>query len=382
MRKILTIALLSALLGLTAGCGKSSKRDNVEPPAELAKFSPTVTVSKVWNQNLGKGEKRLGLRQHPTVDGSVLYAADPGGRLSAFDAASGAQVWRIDTEMRLSSSPGVSEGTLVVGSLDGEVLAINPDSGTERWRAKVSSEVLSTPAIGQGLVIVRAIDGRIFAFSITDGERRWVHDQGTPSLTLRGNSAPLLVEGAVLVGYDNGQLVALRAEDGAQIWEQAIAFGEGRTELERTVDIDGELAYDRGEIFAAAYNAQVVGVSLDGGRPLWNRELSSYAGVALGDGKLFVTDRDGVLWALDRNSGAAMWKQDALTHRWLTTPAVHGDYVVVGDMEGYLHWFEVEAGKLAARQRLAKKPIRATPQVSDGLLYAVSIDGQLGAYRN
>jgi outer membrane protein assembly factor BamB len=269
----------------------------------------------------------------------------------------------------------------VIGSLDGDVVAFNPDTGSERWRAKVSSEVIAAPAVARGLAVVRAIDGRVFAFSITDGERRWVYDRGTPALTLRGNSSPLLVDGLVLVGYDSGQLVALRSDDGVQLWEQAIAFGEGRSELERMVDIDGELAHDRGEIYAAAFNAQVVGVSLDGGRPLWNRELSSYAGVALSDQALFVADRDGVLWALDRNSGAALWKQDSLQHRWLTTPALHGGHVVVGDVQGYLHWFDADSGRPAARERLARKPIRATPHVDGDLLYAVSIDGTLGAYR-
>ena len=380
MRRAFAILLLA---GLVAGCsGASNKRENVQPPAELADLTPTASITRVWQKDVDKGEGRLGARQHPTSDGQRLYAASPKGRLHAFDAASGAQAWRVDTGLRLSSSPGVGEGTLIVGTLDGEVVAFNPESGSERWRARVSSEVIAAPAVGRGLAVVRAIDGRVFAFSITDGERRWVYDRGTPALTLRGNSSPVLADGLVLVGYDSGQLVALRSDDGVQLWEQAIAFGEGRSELERMVDIDGEMAYDRGEVFAAAFNAQVVGVSLDGGRPLWNRELSSYAGVALSNQTLFVADRDGVLWALDRNSGAALWKQDALQHRWLTTPAVHGSHVVVGDLEGYLHWFDIDSGLPAARQRLGRKPIRATPQVNGDLLYAVTIDGTLGAYRH
>lgn len=380
MRRAFAILLLA---GAVAGCGgASNKRENVQPPAELTDLRPTVSITRVWQKDVDKGEGRLGTRQHPVSDGQRLYAASPKGRLHAFDAASGAQAWRVDTGLRLSSSPGVGEGTLVVGTLDGQVVAFNPESGSERWRAQVSSEVIAAPAVGRGLAVVRAIDGRVFAFSITDGERRWVYDRGTPALTLRGNSSPVLADGLVLVGYDSGQIVALRGDDGVQLWEQAIAFGEGRSELERMVDIDGELAYDRGEVFAAAFNAQVVGVSLDGGRPLWNRELSSYAGVALSNQTLFVADRDGVLWALDRNSGAALWKQDALQYRWLTTPAVHGSHVVVGDLEGYLHWFDVDSGQPAARQRLDRKPIRATPQVNGDLLYAVSIDGTLGAYRH
>lgn len=378
MQRILAILALVVLL---AACGKNSKRDNVEEAAELTDFTATARVSQLWHQDLGKGERRLGIRQHPTLDGNRAYAADPKGKLYAFDAGTGATVWSADTGLRLSSSPGVGEGTLVIGTLDGVVVAFNPDTGSERWRARVTSEVLAAPAVARGQVVVRGIDGRVFAFSITDGERRWVYDHGTPALTLRGNSAPILAEGLVLLGYDSGQVVALRAEDGMQLWEQAVAFGEGRTELERMVDIDGEMAYETGQLFLAAFNSQVVGLSIDGGRPLWNREMSSYGGMTLVGRKLLVADRDGVLWALDRDNGAALWKQDSLGHRWLTTPVVQGNYAVVGDVEGYLHWFDLETGAAAARERLDKKPIRATPQVAGDTLYAVSTDGRLGAFR-
>lgn len=377
MRRLLMPLLLA---GLLVGCG-TNKRENVEAPAELEKLTPTINVERVWERSVGKGERRLGARMGPATDAGNVYAADPGGDLFAFDAVSGREIWKIDTGLRLSSAPGVGEGTLVVGTLDGDVVAYNPDSGTERWRAKVSSEVITPPAVARGQVVVRSIDGRVFAFSIIDGERRWVHDRGIPALTLRGNSTPVLAEGLVLLGYDSGHVVALRGDDGVQLWEQTIALGEGRSELERMVDIDGAMAYGQGELYAAAFNAQVVGLSLDGGRPLWNREMSSYGGLVLDGERILVADRDSVIWALDRRTGSALWKQDMLTHRWLSGPAIHGSHVVFGDLEGHLHWFDLETGQPAARVRLDKDPIRSIPKTADGLLFVMSTGGRLGAYR-
>lgn len=377
MRGLLIPLVVVALL---AGCS-SNKRENIEEPAELAKLTPTINVDRVWERGIGKGEGRLGVRLTPALDTGRVYVADPKGNLSAFDAVSGSQAWRIDTGLRLSGGPGVGEDTLVVGTLDGEVIAFNPDSGTERWRSRVSSEVITAPVIGRGLVVVRSIDGRVFAFSIIDGERRWVHDRGIPALTLRGNSPPIFAEGLVLLGYDSGHIVALRGNDGTQLWEQTIALGEGRSELERMVDIDGAMAYEQGELYAAAFNAQVVGMSLEGGRPLWNREMSSYGGLVLDGERILLADRDSVIWALDRRTGAALWKQDMLTYRWLSGPVVHGGNVVFGDLEGYLHWFDLETGQPAARVRLDKDPIRGVPRVSAGMLYALSTGGKLGAYR-
>lgn len=375
-------AAVLGLLALIAGCGNSAKKENVQPPAELTEFTPSINVSKLWTRGIGDGERMLGLRQHPVVVDGRVYAADvEKGELLALDAASGSEVWSVETELRLSGGPGVGEGTLVVGSLKGDVIAFNPDSGTERWRTKVSSEVISTPVIANGIVVVRANDGRVSGFNATDGERRWVYDRGVPSLTLRGNGAPVVSAGVAYVGYDDGQVVALRMDDGSQLWEQTVAIGEGRTELDRMVDIDGEMVVESSELFAASFNGQVLGISTEGGRPLWNREVSSFAGLALAGEKILMSDRAGTIWALDRGTGSALWKQDVLANRWLSTPAIQGNYAVFGDLEGYLHWVALENGELAARERLDKEPIRATPQVADGVVYAVSIEGKLGAYR-
>ncbi len=378
MRRLL---LLGCTALLAVGCGKDSKKDNIEPPAELVEFTPSVSIDEVWSRGIGDGEEKLGLRQHPVVADGRIYASDLEGRVYAIDAASGKEIWDVETELRLSGGPGVGEGTLVIGSLDGDVVALNPDDGAERWRAKVSSEVIATPAVGNGVAVIRANDGRMYGFNATDGERKWVYDRGLPSLTLRGNSQPLLAQGVLFAGYDNGQVVALRIEDGVQQWEQTVAVGEGRTEIDRMVDIDGEIVVDASEVFAAAYNGQVLAISLDGGRPLWNRELSAFTGLALAGDKILVSDNAGTVWALDRATGSAMWKQESLAHRWLTTPAIQGDYAVVGDLEGYLHWLSLSDGAPAARVRLTREPIRATPQVADGVLYAIGTNGELGAFR-
>jgi outer membrane protein assembly factor BamB len=61
---------------------------------------------------------------------------------------------------------------------------------------------------------------------------------------------------------------------------------------------------------------------------------------------------------------------------------VQGDYVVVGDLEGYLHWLKLETGDLAGRARVENAALRGTPQMSpEGTLYALSNEGELAAYR-
>lgn len=382
MNKLLWVgALALALSGCSAFKGKTN-RENIQPPTPLADIDDALRLNQVWSASTGDGERLLGLRQSVVLSDGRVFAADVDGSLSAFDAATGREAWQQRTGLRLSGGPGAGEGTLVVGSLDGDVVAFNPDNGSERWRARVSSEVISRPAVGRGLAVVRVNDGRTFAFSITDGSRRWVYDRGLPTLTLRGNAAPVIAGDRVILGYDNGTVAALSLNDGTQIWEQTVAEPKGRTELDRMVDVDGEIVVSGSEVYVASFNGQVLALDLGSGRPLWNREMSVYAGVALSGDKLLVADKDATVWALDRRTGAALWRQDGLAHRWLTAPGVTDRHVVFGDIEGYVHWLSLDDGALKARTRVGRKPVRATPQAAaDALVYVRGTRGKLVALR-
>ena len=132
---------------------------------------------------------------------------------------------------------------------------------------------------------------------------------------------------------------------------------------------------------ARRYRGQLIAFTPDAGRPLWQREFSSYAGVAVAGEVVVAVDADGNVWAFDRGTGANLWKQDALKYRWLSAPAIQGDHVVVGDGEGYVHWLSLSEGKFVARERLSRKPIEAAPLVVGDLVCIEDVKGRIGAWR-
>ncbi len=382
--------LLLAAFALGAGGCTSIKdlfrsknpRDGIARPAELVDFDASLRVERLWTEGTGDGEGRLGLRQPPAIANDRVYTADTDGTLQALGLRDGDTVWELETELRFGSGPGVSGGVLVVGGLDGDVLAVNADTGAELWRARATGEVIATPTIVGGLAVVRSIDGRVFGFDIGTGQRTWVYDRAVPNLTVRGLGAATAGQGLVFAGYEDGTVVALRATDGTLAWEQVVAEPEGRTELLRMADIDGEMPVGLNEVYAASIHGTAMSIEAGTGRPIWTRDLVSYAGLALAPDRVLATARDGSISALERYSGTQLWKNDQLANRWLTTPVLQGDYFVVGDIEGYLHWFRSVDGVLVARERAGRDPIRATPQVSpDGVLVVATTDGKLAAYQ-
>lgn len=384
LARILFILVCALVLG---GCntvkGWFDGDDDAKPsePAELIDITPSVEVARIWSTDVGQGEGRLGARQGPAVaDGRVFAAAIEGG-VHALDLQTGATVWTYPSESLLSGGPGVGDGLVVVGGLEGEVIALDAASGAERWQAKVSNEVIAAPAVGMGLVFVRSNDGRVTALDAATGERRWFWNRDVPTLSVRGNGAPLLGPGFVFVGNDDGSVVALSATDGQPLWEQAVGPQEGRTELDRMADVDGKPVIDGSTIYATSFKNQTVAIDGPSGRPLWSSSQGGPGRLGLAADRLVVSSPAGSVYAIDKAGGTALWQQPALARRNLTAPAVHGDYAVVGDFDGYLHWLKLDDGDFAARTRAGRDPIRAAPVIADGVLLVQNVDGQLSAYR-
>lgn len=391
-KRIATLALVG--LSLT-GCASmkdwftsdKSKAKKAAEPAALVKFDQSLSIDRLWSASVGKGEGRTGVGQGPVVADGVVYAAAVEGGVHALDLHTGKSrwTWRPEKEkgkekLRLSGGPGAGEGLVVIGTLDGQVIALDAAAGTESWRAKVGAEVIAAPVIANGLVFVRGNDGRTTALEASNGTQRWFNSQELPALTVRGNAPVLTGPGVVFVGNDDGSLSALAMADGRPLWEQPVGMPEGRTELERMADVDAAPVLDGNVIFASSYKDQTLAIEGPTGRPLWMREHGGAGQLAVTSGAVLLADGKGVVWGLDKYSGAALWSQPALARRELTGVAVHGDALVVGDLEGYLHWLRLSDGEFVARVRHGGDRLLAAPRVVDGILLVQNVDGKLAAY--
>jgi outer membrane protein assembly factor BamB len=271
---------------------------------------------------------------------------------------------------------------VLVGTDEGQVVALQAADGEEAWRARASSEILAVPQGAEGVVVVRTIDGRFVGLDTNTGEQLWIYTYTVPALTLRGTAAPLLAQGVAITGLDTGKLLVLSLQDGTPVWEKRIAPPQGRTELERLVDIDAEPRVVDSVLYIVTYQGNVTAIDLRNGNTLWSRDFSSYSGLDVDTQQVYITDDNDTVWALDRRNGGTLWKQTALNRRSLSTPVtVDGSYVVVGDFEGYLHWLDATDGSLVGRVRADKEGIAAAPVFRNNTLYVLSNGGTLSAFQ-
>lgn len=369
-------------LVLIAGCSWFGGSDNSIPPAKLQDIAQPIGVRQLWETQIGSGAKKQFIRLTPTLADGRLYAASFDGTVVALDALSGQRQWETATQLPISGGVGISDNGLVLfGTNKGQAVALRQDNGQEAWRAQVSSEVLAPPRAASGMVVIRTGDGKFTGLDARTGERRWVYAPAMPALSLRGSAPPVLTRTLALAGLETGKLLVLSLDKGLPITEKTIAPPRGRTEIERLIDIDAEPKIFGENLYLVAYRGSVAAIDMHSGNLLWNRELSSYAGLDVDERQVYVSDDTDAVLALDRRSGGTLWRQAELTGRRLSAPVATRDHVVVGDFEGYLHWLSKDSGKIVGRIRATSKAIVAPPFVAGDSVFVQGQGGGLGAFR-
>ena len=379
MKRInLTLAAGLAVLML-AGCGSSSKKEL--PPMELEKFTAEVELERSWKRNIGVGQGELYNNLQPALDGLTLYAADANGRVVSMDRDTGKVNWQVKLKEPLSGAVGAGGGRVMLGTLNGAVITLDESDGSELWRAQVSSEVLAPPQTNGDIIVVQTQDDKLVALDIGTGEQRWMYESSLPVLTVRGHSTPVVSLYRVYAGLASGRVVALDASNGIPLWEQRVAQPEGRSELERMVDIDGHLLLDDQTLYAATYQGNLVALDAESGNIRWQRPASSHGGPGAGFGSVYLSRADGAVEAYDQNRATPLWTNEQLLRRQLTAPVAFDSYVAVADYEGYLHLLAQTDGRLVGRVRVDSKGVRVPPIARSGTLYVYGNSGDLAAYQ-
>jgi outer membrane protein assembly factor BamB len=379
------LAVAAAALLLLSGCANipwvGGERDP-NPPAELdKKMTQRATPRVIWKTRIGKGTDGRQLRLAPALSGGRLYAADPSGVVAALSPGDGRVLWERKTRIPFSGGPDVRDDTLVLGSTDGDLVALSTSNGTQKWRAQLDSEVVSVPRIVADLVLVHTVDDTVYGIDLANGNERWRYSFPAPVLTLHGASSPVAVQDGAVVGVSGGRLVRFELERGVPIWEAVVTPPRGRSELDRIADLDADPVVVGDIAYVATYNGDLAAVDIDTGDILWRRELSAHAGLAADETALYITDSKDNLWAAAPGDGAGLWRQAGLLHRRLTAPALLGNYVLVGDREGYVHLISRRDGQLLGFERVAKARIGHAPLVNGGVAYVYLDDGSVAALR-
>jgi outer membrane protein assembly factor BamB len=343
----------------------------------LAKSS--LNIQPIWSVQIGKGAGQEYVQLQPALNHNRIYTASADGVILAMNTDSSEPIWKTELKLNLSSGVAFGEGLIVVGTPDGHVIAMRKEDGDDLWETQLEGEIIAPATVYQDHVFVKTAAGVLYALESMTGNIAWHYTLSTPELKLRVNTAPKVVNNEVIVGFSDGEVVALNAKNGSPKWKVRIAHPKGLTEIERMVDVSAnQIASNK--VYAVSYHGKLSAIDKKTGNEIWSHQLSSYTGMTIQDNCVYVSDTDSHVWAFDADTGKVLWHQNELQGLELTSPTVMGKTLVMGDSAGYVHWVSREDGQILARLRADSSRI-LTPPITDGQqAYVYTAQGELIKY--
>lgn len=246
--------------------------------------------------------------------------------------------------------PPVIEGDRIFQLADDGVLsAIDSRDGHTIWRRRIGSLSASAPAAIGGVVYATVLArtssaeaGEAFALAAATGRVLWARPLPAPS-----ESSPLVAEGRVFFGSQDGTVYALDARDGAVIWTYR---AEGAVKASPTLS--------GGVLYFGDYSGHVQAVSEQTGRLLWDSGSEGalfgsgtfYSTAAVIYGRVYLGNTDGRIYAYDASTGRLDWAVQTGAYVY-SSPAVTsapglGPTVYEGSYDGTLYALNARTGRI------------------------------------
>ncbi len=282
---------------------------------------------------------QVGLYGDPTpalyvVDGKVVLASSLLGNVTAHDALTGRVIWSCELGSPVTTRPYHKSvfKLIAVGTSSGEVAFLGEQAGQVEWRFPTENAVVSTPFFwGDRFCIVGSTDNRVYSLDWRDRKPVDRLDLGDDVVI-----GPIPVGRNLLLGTRSGRL-HLVAVDGEGMLERVRELGEPSGEPITGIAVEGRAVYYTTGSELRALDEE--------GKSLWEggafKAASNLTAPTLppGGGAIFVGGANGLLYAIDRESGEAAWSHP-FGGKPINVPPVVLDgrlYVFVGGRIHVLH---------------------------------------------
>ena len=352
--------VIVAVLCLLTACGGLKKVTNKLPflgagEEREIEFIPKLKLDKVWSHSI-RADKQTKTKYIPLLQGNAVFVADKNGTVSVFGAESGKRIWKQEFDVVVSFALGGGGEALMLGTDDGRVIAFSSKQGKPLWNRRISnSAVTAISSNHRGVTLVRTADGSVSAVASSSGKQYWKKKYQLPTLSLQGMSVPLMFDQYGLLGLDDGRMLMVDLENGRSVREVRVGLSSRGSDLERIVDIDGQIKiYDR-ILYASSYKNRTIAFDLSNYQVQWDVDIGSYAGLDVDENHVYITQTNGSVIAVNRYTGSIAWSNDKFFLHDLSAPLALGKFVLVGDEEGAVYWLSAVDGTILARYKTGAK---------------------------
>ena len=349
-----------------------------------------------WSISVGRGtndEERL--MAQPIVAANTLFSMDSETIISAYNLKDGAEIWSVELTPKeedddyINGGLAYENGKVFATTGFGQVIAVAAKTGKILWRRNVGAPARSAPTARGNRVFAITVTNKLFALNSETGAVLWTHSGIEEATNLLGGGSPAVDSGVIVAPYSSGELVALKVENGQELWADSLA-GTRRGAASSTLGtIRGRPIIDRGIVFAISNSGQFAAINLRTGRRIWERPVGGIESPWIAGDYLFVISNNTDLLALSRLNGRIFWvtalpewedPEDREGKITWTGPILASDRLIVAGSTGEALSVSPYSGKVLGKVEMPDSVSISPIVVQDSLLF-LSDDAELVAYR-
>tara|TARA_B100001057_G_scaffold48610_1_gene43366 strand:- start:2179 stop:3318 length:1140 start_codon:yes stop_codon:yes gene_type:complete len=368
MNKLFSIVLILTVSSCSSIAFWESDEVDPDEPRELIDFNEKFEFTENWEANF-KGKSILN-NFVPAFSGSSLFFVDPEGNVKSVDVKSGEVLWDSELEIFVSTGIVAGFGRLFLSDDQGNLICLDQNDGSLLWKSFAGGEVLANVDVDAGLVVVKTASGFLNAFDIETGVEEWSYRSQAPNLTVRGSSSPVIDENLVYATFDNGRIGAFNLKTGLPVWDGAISFTEGVSELDNLIDADSSPVLEGNRIYTVNFQGNLSVFDAAQRRTVWESKESSFYEPFILRGVLGIISSDSKISTYSSRTFEDSWKLEEYALRELSNPETFKGHILIGDLEGYIHAIDPLTGITVARKKISRNKITTLISRSDSF-YAI-----------
>lgn len=288
------------------------------PEQSVEHVAAAPAFQLAWRRSFGaaSGHRRDVMAPPVAADGKV-FVMDAMATVSAHDAGTGAELWRVNLKPKskrekegFGGGIAYAGGKLYVSSGFRLVAELNAADGHLDWQTRTDAPIHAAPTVADGRVFVVDVDDELLTFNATTGTPDWTYQALTEPARMLIASSPAVSNGTLVASFASGELVALRDDNGTELWNVALSRTTRTNALSEIRDIAGRPVIYKGDVFAISHADVMAATDLRTGNIRWQLPVSAITTPWPSGDVVYVVDQSGQVICASRNSGQLYWLTD------------------------------------------------------------------------
>ncbi|HWA61804.1 MAG TPA: PQQ-binding-like beta-propeller repeat protein [Caulobacteraceae bacterium] len=378
------------------------------PPAPMADWpvaggTPEQSVENVdaapafqvaWKKGFGRGSGRKAhVTAPPIMAQGRVYVMDGEAEVSAHDAQTGQQIWRVDIMPKsrrdheaFGGGIAFSDGKLYVSSGFREVVQLDAATGAIGWRARTDAPLHAAPMVADGRVFVVDVNDEMLTFMAATGAEDWTYQAVTEPARILAASSPSVSSDTVVGSFASGELVALRASNGNELWSANLSRASRTNALSEIRDIAGRPVIYKNDVYAVSHSNVMAATDLRTGIPRWTLPVSAITTPWASGDVVYVVDQAGQVICASRESGQVYWIRDLNAGRkkkqraYWSSPVMASTRLITVSSKGEAVALNPKTGEIEKTLKIGESTLIG-PIAAGGMIYVATDGGELVAIR-